>query len=203
MHRIGVRENVPFSTLVVRHGGNGVRGAQAVRTSLASYQRQRASVSQRCITFPQHDLEGIMAINMRKVLVGGVVAGVVLAILDFLINGVLLADQNMAAMEALNPALAASMENASIGGFIILDILFGLLLVWTYAAMRSRFGAGPKTAVIAAIQVWMVALLLYAFMTMVGMYSVSYFLVGAVTSLVMLVVAAIVGAMLYKEEAGV
>jgi hypothetical protein len=40
-------------------------------------------------------------------------------------------------------------------------------------------------------------------MTMVGMYSVSYFLVGAVTSLVMLVVAAIVGAMLYKEEAGV
>jgi hypothetical protein len=32
---------------------------------------------------------------------------------------------------------------------------------------------------------------------------VSYFLVGAVTSLVMLVVAAIVGAMLYKEEAGV
>jgi hypothetical protein len=153
------------------------------------------------MTFPAAHLEGIMAINMRKVLIGGVVAGVVLAILDFLINGLILANQNMAAMEALNPAIAASMESASIAGFIILDVLFGLLLVWTYAAIRPRFGAGPKTAVIAAIQIWMVALLLYAFMTMIGMYSVSYFLVGAAASLVMLVVAAIVGAMLYKEEA--
>jgi hypothetical protein len=152
------------------------------------------------VMFLQHDMEGIMAINTQKVLVGGLVAGVVLTGIDFLVNGLLLADHHRAAMDALNPALAANMEGSgALAGVIVIDIVFGILLVWTYAAMRPRFGAGPKTAAIAGVQVWLVAALLHAFLTMVGMFTWSYFLLGAVSALVMFVVATVVGAMLYKE----
>jgi hypothetical protein len=142
-----------------------------------------------------------MAINTQKVITGGVAAGVVLAGLDFLVNGVLLAEQNRAAMEAINPALLENMEGtAAIVGYIAIDIVMGLLLVWTYAAMRPRFGAGPKTAAIAGAQVWFVAILMYTFMTMAGMFTWGYFILGAVVAFVMFVVATVVGAMLYGEE---
>jgi hypothetical protein len=142
-----------------------------------------------------------VAINTQKVVVGGVAAGVVLAALDFLVNGVILADQNAAALNALNPALAENMEGGSnVAAFIVLDLLFGILLTWTYAAIRPRFGPGPKTAVMAGIQVWLVALILYASMTFMGMFAWSYFVTGSVAFLVIMVVGALVGAMLYKEE---
>lgn len=142
-----------------------------------------------------------MAINSQKVLVGGLAAGIVLGGLDFLTNGVLFAEQNRAAMDALNPSLAANMEGAgTMAGAVILDLVFGIILVWTYAAMRPRFGAGPKTAAIAGCQVWVVAMVMYTFMTLVGMYTWSYFALGAVVGLVTVLVATEVGAMIYKEE---
>lgn len=142
-----------------------------------------------------------MAINTQKVITGGVAAGVVLAGLDFLVNGMLLAEQNRAAMEAINPAFVENMEsNAAIAGYIAIDIVMGLLLVWTYAAMRPRFGAGPKTSIIAGVQVWFVAMLMYTFMTMAGMFTWGYFMIGGISAVIIFCVAAVVGGMLYKEE---
>lgn len=141
-----------------------------------------------------------MTINTRKVVLGGLAAGVVLAVLDFVANGLLLADQNAAAMEALNPELAASVEGASTAVvFIAVDLIFGILLVWTYAAIRPRFGAGPKTAMIAGIQIWLVAMLLYFAMTFIGMWTWSYFLLGAVVFLASVLIAAWLGGKLYTE----
>lgn len=141
-----------------------------------------------------------MGINTGKVVTGGLAAGVVLAVLDFLVNGLLMAEQNRAAMTALNPTLAESMESGgALVAYIAIDLVFGLLLVWTYAAMRPRFGPGPKTAAIAAIQVWGVAFLMYLGMTTMGMWSWGYFVTGAVAYLVMMLVAATVGGRLYTE----
>ncbi len=142
-----------------------------------------------------------MAINSQKVVVGGLGAGVVLGVLDFVVNGVIMADQNRAAMTALNPSLAETMESGGTAvAFIILDLLFGVLLVWTYAAIRPRFGPGPKTAALAGFQVWLVALLLYVGMASMGMWSWGYLATGAVAFLVIMIVSALVGGMLYKEE---
>ena len=91
-----------------------------------------------------------MAINTQKVVVGGLAAGVVIAAIDFVVNGVLLADQNEAAMNALNPGLMANMEGGSfIATMVVLSLAWGILIAFTYAAMRPRFGEGPKTALIA------------------------------------------------------
>ncbi|MGD8277789.1 MAG: hypothetical protein PVH00_07175 [Gemmatimonadota bacterium] len=142
-----------------------------------------------------------MAINTQKVVVGGIGAGVVLAALDYIANGLLLAEQNAAALNALNPELAAGVEGTGMMiGYIVLDLVLGMLLVWTYAAMRPRFGAGPKTATMAGLQVWLVAILMYLGMTMMGMWAWSYFFIGSVVYLVTLLIASYVGGVLYKEE---
>lgn len=142
-----------------------------------------------------------MAINTGKVVVGGLAGGAVLAVLDFVVNGLILAEQNAAALTALNPALVENMESGgTVAAFIVIDLLLGILLVWTYAAMRPRFGPGPKTAALAGVQVWLVALLLYGSMTFLGMWTWGYLISAAVAFLVIMVIAANVGAMLYREE---
>lgn len=141
-----------------------------------------------------------MGINTGKVITSGLAAGVVLAVLDFLVNGLVMAEQNRAAMTALNPSLVESMEGGgAMVAFVAIDLVFGLLLVWTYAAIRPRFGPGPKTAVFAGLQVWCVAFLMYFGMTMMGMWAWGYFVTGAVAYLVTLLVSALAGGMLYKE----
>lgn len=141
-----------------------------------------------------------MGINTQKVVVGGLVAGAVLAVLDFVANGLLLANQNNAALNALNPDLLANVQGAGMTVlFVVMDLLFGMLVVWTYAAMRPRFGPGARTAMIAGFQVWLVAVLLYLGMTFMGMWTWGYMVLGAVVFLVSILVASLVGGLLYKE----
>src|SRR5256886_17601014 len=82
-------------------------------------------------------------INMLKVLVGGLIAGVVLNIVDGFLFGYLLKDQMAAAMASIN---RPAMTNAQIPWFVILDFVAGVFLVWLYAAIRPRFGAGSAPA---------------------------------------------------------
>lgn len=141
-----------------------------------------------------------MAINSGKVVVGGLAGGVALAVMDFLVNGLLLAERNRAAVTALNPGLVETMEGAgALVAYIAIDLLLGILLVWTYATMRPRFGAGPRTAVLAGAQVWMVAVLMYAGMTAMGMWTWGYMALGTAVYLVILIASALIGAKLYTE----
>src|SRR2546427_2455946 len=87
-------------------------------------------------------------INMQKVLVGGFIAGLFLNIVDYVQFGVVLKDQMAAAMQAVNKP---AMSNAQIPYFVVLDFVAGIFLVWLYAAIRPRFGAGPGTAAQAGI----------------------------------------------------
>src|SRR5205809_3003061 len=96
-------------------------------------------------------------INMQKVLVGGLVAGLFLNIVDYVQFGVVLKDQMAAAMQAVNKP---AMSNAQIPYFVVLDFVAGIFLVWLYAAIRPRFGAGPVTAAKAGIAAWVVGGLL-------------------------------------------
>jgi hypothetical protein len=141
-----------------------------------------------------------VAINSGKVVVGGLAGGVALAVMDFLVNGLLLAERNRAAVTALNPGLVETMEGAgALVAYIAIDLLLGILLVWTYATMRPRFGAGPRTAVLAGAQVWMVAVLMYAGMTAMGMWTWGYMALGTAVYLVILIASALIGAKLYTE----
>ena len=137
------------------------------------------------------------SINLGRVLLGGFVAGVVVNIFEFLLNGMLLADQWPGVMASINrPPI--SMHDVVI--FNILGFVFGIAAVWTYAAIRPRFGAGVKTAIYAGALTWVTAYFLATTTPVImGVIPLRMACVLVAVGLVEIVVATIVGAWLYKE----
>ena len=138
-------------------------------------------------------------INLGRVILGGLIAGVVLNAFDYFVNGVVLASQWMDLMASLHrPAMGMN----QIIVYNVMDFVLGIAAVWTYAAMRPRFGAGPKTAIYAALLIWLVGYALADASTYVsGLFTCSIFLTLIGVGLIEIVVATVVGAYFYKEEA--
>ncbi|HVZ47863.1 MAG TPA: hypothetical protein VG916_03695 [Gemmatimonadaceae bacterium] len=140
------------------------------------------------------------AINTGSVVKAGLVAGLVLNVIDFLSNTFVLGRGMEAELTAINPSLWASMTDPRNNVvFVAIDFLLGLLLVWLYAAMRPRFGAGPRTAMRAGAFTWAVATLMWAFFLLMGITSFASYTLGAVISLANFLAAAWVGGRLYTE----
>src|SRR5437762_13117800 len=91
-------------------------------------------------------------INWGRVIVGGLLAGVVLNAFDYVYYGVVMKSDMPAAMQALGKQPQAI--DALVPWFIFLVVIYGIGLLWVYAAIRPRFGAGPTTGVIAGAAVW-------------------------------------------------
>lgn len=92
------------------------------------------------------------------------------------------------------------MDGGIIAGYIIMDFVISMLLVYTYAATRPRFGPGPKTALIAAIVFW-----IFGSIVAIGYLNISIMSAGlwwqfGIFWLVSLIVTAVVGGMIYKED---
>jgi hypothetical protein len=82
----------------------------------------------------------------------------------------------------------------------ILGFLTGIGAVWGYAAIRPRFGAGAKTAMIAGVAVWYFSRFLGAIGEMnMGMASQKMIMTGLVWGLVEMIIATIAGAWAYRE----
>ena len=142
-----------------------------------------------------------MAINTQKVLVGGFAAGIVLLLIDWLSTGVLLAERMKAEAEAFKPGMSQMMmETSSMVMYVITDLVVGMMLVWTYAAIRPRFGPGPRTAALAALLFWILGALLTAGYLSMGMMSMGTWWMYSLIWLVNLMLAAFLGAKLYTEE---
>ena len=142
-----------------------------------------------------------MAINASKVVVGGLAAGVVANIIGYVLFGMLLGPRFEAELTAAAPALAGrGMTGSAIATQVIFSFIIGLLLVWLYAAMRPRFGPGPKTAVYAALVVWLCGFLFHIDFLLLGLMSTTMYAVASVAALIQVLASALVGAMLYKED---
>ena len=92
------------------------------------------------------------------------------------------------------------MSTGVIAANVVISFVIGILLVWVYAAMRPRFGAGPRTAVYAALVVWICGFLFHLDWVFVGLMTTTTFAMASAMALVQVLAAATVGAMLYREE---
>ena len=143
-----------------------------------------------------------MAINTSKVVVAGIAAGIVMVVLDFVVQ-MLLGARMTAEMNAFQPGLGDSMSTMGgniMIGYIVMDLVIGMLLAYTYAAIRPRFGPGPKTAIIAAMMFWIFGTIVSANYLVIGMMSRSLWLTFGLIYLVCLIIASFVAGALYKEE---
>ncbi len=134
-------------------------------------------------------------INVGKLIIGGLAAGVVLNIGDYVINEIILKDTFAAVMTARNIAP----EAMNMATLVALDFAMALLLVFTYAAIRTRFGAGPKTAIVAGLMVAMITGVQAAYFVGMGMFTWDVWAPAAALSTVDLIIASLVGGALYSE----
>ena len=140
------------------------------------------------------------AVNTKGVLMGGLAAGVVMNALDYVSNNVILGAQWTAELTAINPALSTKMaDSVAIAGFVIVDFLTALAIVWMYGAIRTRFGPGPATAIKARMLLWFVGMLTASIFMLLTLVSQRMFVAAAAASLVSTLGAALVGRMIYKE----
>jgi hypothetical protein len=142
------------------------------------------------------------SINLQKVIVGGLVTAVVLIVLDYVISTYVFAPMAASMPGAMSAGLAAAMNSkrAMVGG-IAMDVLFGMSIVWCYAAIRPRFGAGPMTGLCASAFVWYISALTYGTYYLFRLMSIEMFCVGAVVTLVEYLIAGYIGCRLYTEQA--
>lgn len=96
-------------------------------------------------------------INIGRVILGGFVAGIVGNILAYVVDGVLLAPRWTFAMQQLGRTEFSANQWIV---FSVLGLVGGIVAVWLYAASRPRFGAGPRTAVYAALAAWALSALI-------------------------------------------
>lgn len=136
-------------------------------------------------------------INLGRVILGGLLAGIVVNIGEFILNEPILGEQWAAAMASLNrPPIGGS----AIAWFIVMGFVLGIVLVWLYAAIRPRFGAGPKTAIIAGLAVWFFAWLWgFSSTAVMGLLPDRLVAITIVWGLVEVCIASLAGAWLYKE----
>jgi hypothetical protein len=137
-------------------------------------------------------------INVGRVILGGLLAGVVVNVGESVMNLLIIGERMELAYEALN--LPAPGE-ATIGMFVVLGFVLGILIVWLYAAIRPRFGASPQTAMMAGFFVWLFAILWPSIgQGLIGLFSADLLVFVVTWGLFEMLAAAVAGASVYKEE---
>ncbi|MBI5084764.1 MAG: hypothetical protein HZB13_09230 [Acidobacteria bacterium] len=137
-------------------------------------------------------------IRWRNVLLGGLAAGVIVDILEALLNGVFMMKEWEAAMQALGKH--STVGPAQLFAYNLWGLLAGIAAVWLYAELRPRYGAGHLTAVCAGAATWALA---YAFPTIpalaADMLPARLLLVSLAWGLPEIVLAAVAGAAVYRR----
>lgn len=137
-------------------------------------------------------------INLVRVFLGGLLAGLILNIFEYILNGVVFASQ----WNDFEKMLGRQMRPGAIPFFVVASFVMGVGVVWLYAAARPRLGPGAKTAALTGLAFWVFA---YAIPAADGvMASLQPGRLTATVTLILLVgtiLASLCGAWLYKETA--
>jgi len=132
-------------------------------------------------------------------ILGGLLAGLIIDVCEWIVNGLILGSAWAAAIKALNlPPATGIVPTTAIWlwGFLI-----GIYALWLYATIRPRFGPGPRTAVIAGIAVWVPGALLAMIPPLaLHLFRRRLIAVDIVLALVEITLGTVAGAALYKER---
>jgi hypothetical protein len=139
------------------------------------------------------------SLNYVRILLGGLVAGVVSFLGDGVVHGLLLRDRWTAILSAFGRNAQEALESPAYTGPY--DILKGLAVVWLYAVMRAHFGPGPRTAIIAAIFVWFLCIPVPLF----GLLPMKFFgsdfaALWTLFGIFPVLIGALVGCWIYREK---
>lgn len=137
-------------------------------------------------------------INWGRVLLCGLVAGVVwgaIATPVLLVVGV--GQDFLAAIPIGNPF--SPLQPGLVAFYGLMWFVLGVWMMWLYAAIRPRYGPGPKTAAIAGLATAVFGVMTDAVWVSMGVVPVSVAVGPVAAAVPILIVSAMAGAWLYKE----
>lgn len=138
-------------------------------------------------------------LNWKRLILGGLLAGLVINVSEWLVNGVIFGADWVTVMRNLgiSPTFTVKqMVALNLWGF-----LTGITMMWLYASFRPRYGAGPRTAIIAGAGMWLMNYALGgAFPVIVHIFPRPLSAIVLLIGLVEAVVASLIGASIYQEE---
>jgi len=134
-----------------------------------------------------------------RVFLGGLLAGVVINIIEYVVHSILLAEDWKQVQAKMGPAWETT---GAMIFYIVLGFVIGIFAIWFYAAIRPRYGPGPKTAVGAGVAVWLIGYLVPTLGSLpMGFLPTRLWTITVIVGLVEVIVATLVGAWTYKEAA--
>ena len=93
--------------------------------------------------------------NSGRILLGGLIAGLIMNGSEAALHAGILGDETGLLYEKFRIGIPDTVGNLVI--LIFATFVLGIVAVWLYAAMRPRYGAGPRTALIAGGTVWLLS----------------------------------------------
>jgi hypothetical protein len=139
--------------------------------------------------------------NVPRILAGGAIAGLIMNVSEAVLHAVVLGDDAGLLYQSLHVPTPNPASNVPI--LVGATFLLGFAAVWLYAAIRPRFGAGWRTALIAGIAVWLFAHLwsgVYLGNGYPGIITPRLAWIPVVWGLLEAPLATLAGAALYKES---
>jgi len=144
----------------------------------------------------------VPAIDLRRLVLGGLAAGVLMNVFDAVTNGILMWSELSAnaIRLGLDPRAPATPFGIVILGAV--DVVYGLVMVWLYAVLAGRYGPGWRAALLSAGVVFASTMgILLGFMLMRVLTPRLLMQMGAAGA-VTLAAGALVGARVYRQQPG-
>jgi hypothetical protein len=138
-------------------------------------------------------------ISTGRALLGGLVAALIIDTIEGVMNGVVLKADWAEAMQALGKS--GEVTGGAIAIYNIGGLLYGIIGVWLYCALISRYGKGSATAAKAGLVVWALASVLPMLMwAPSGILPSRLMTYGVVVDFLAIMLGVTMGALLYREE---
>jgi hypothetical protein len=141
-----------------------------------------------------------VSISVRRVVLSGLIAGVIELILKIIAGALYLDSLFRAAIEPVNPAWMANVGSTSgMIGFITINLLLGISAMYIYAAMRPSFDARFAAVVSATVAAWAVESLNWGIIGLIGIFSWWHICVEATITLGVMLIAVYIGSTVYRD----
>lgn len=130
---------------------------------------------------------------------GGLLAGLIINVVELILNGVILRASWRQALQGLG--INEGFSAGTMVVFLVCGFLLGIASVWLYAAIRPRYGMGSGSAFRAGVAAWAIG----AFLPNLATYPMGLFpgwliVTATIVSLFEILLGTFAGAAVYKEK---
>ena len=145
-------------------------------------------------------MKAVTKINTARLIVSGLVAGVIMNAVSLLSAGLYLSEMmELLELRGIQPPDGI----LPMVVYLLMRFVWGFVAVWFYVVARPRFGPGLKTALLVGLVFWLGGVFLgVVSYGMMGMFPMGMLAQWAAITFVGILASTVVGAWIYRERVG-